>query len=232
MEKNIVDDGRTYFPQIFDSPTIESAKQIIVTSEPNGGITSEERWVKETPFLVDEIGRYFQLDDGYGAPGNGELKVILDYGCGIGRIAKGLIDKFNCRVVGIDFNQSMRLHAPEYVLSDKFVVWSPETLAKMIEIGFRVDHAFSVWVIQHILYPTEALNLINNVLNPGGLLYSLNSTRCVPTDKGFTNDAVSVEEESRKLFDELELRGDYFPATVASPELNAVSVLQILRKRE
>lgn len=77
----------TYRPDVFDGTDIDSAMRIILTEE--AGTTTEERWQRETPYLVNEIGRALELD---------AQSRVLDYGCGIGRIAKGLIDRYGCRV--------------------------------------------------------------------------------------------------------------------------------------
>ncbi|HEX4592007.1 MAG TPA: hypothetical protein VH120_18880 [Gemmataceae bacterium] len=50
----------------------------------------------------------------------------------------------------------------------------------------------AVWVIQHVMQPEEVIGRIAAVLRPGGLLYALNSTRCVPTDRGWVNDGSDV----------------------------------------
>lgn len=157
----------------------------------------------------------------------GRLRV-LDYGCGIGRVAKGLIEAFGCRVVGVDFSPSMRLLAPEYVLSERFTVWSLETLEKMTAKGFRADAAISLWVIQHVLYPADVIQRIERALRPGGLLYALNSTRCVPTDRGWVNDGFDVFTALRTAFHE-EVSGP-LPVAVTTPQLAAVSLVQVLRK--
>ena len=99
--------GPVYQPKVFEVNNLESAMGIILT--PERGTTTGERWEYETPYLVDEIGRALQLD------GN---SCVLDYGCGVGRIAKGLIERYNCFVLGVDISTSMRQLAPEYVKSD------------------------------------------------------------------------------------------------------------------
>ena len=170
-----------YWPQIFDVSSIEDAVRVIVTPEP--GIDPQERWERETPFLVEDIGNRL---------GVGPEMCVLDYGCGIGRIAKGLIARFGCRVVGVDFSPTMRLLAPDYVLSERFTAWSVATFRRMVENGFRADAAAAVWVIQHVMQPEEVIRGISAALRPDGLLYALNSTRCVPTDRGWVNDGLDV----------------------------------------
>ena len=108
-----------YNPKIFDTNSIEDAKKIILTQE--GGWDSDQRWDKETLFLIDLIGDFFQLNSNM---------TLLDYGCGIGRLSKGLIEKFNCKAVGVDISESMRQKALEYVNSENFRVIAPDELEK------------------------------------------------------------------------------------------------------
>src|SRR5258705_6489786 len=97
----------------------------------------------------------------------------------------------------------MRLLAPEYVLSERFAVWSPETLDKMIAKGFRADYCICLWVIQHALHPAEIIDRISRAMKPGGILYSLNQlTRCVPSDRGWVNDGIDMRAALRGAFSE------------------------------
>ena len=154
---------------------------------------------------------------------------MLDYGCGIGRVAKGLIDTYGCRVIGVDFNPSMRRLAPEYVLSERFVIWSPHVLEKMIAKGFRVDAAVCLWVLQHVLDVKEIVDRLAKVLNPGGLLYVLGSkTRCVPTDRGWADDGVDAPALLRQTFQEEVCKP--LPENVTVPKLARMSAIQVLRK--
>jgi SAM-dependent methyltransferase len=121
-----------YRPDVFDVASEAHARQIILT--PERGTTTDERWQKETPFLVEDISKHLSLTAN---------TCLLDYGCGIGRLAKPLIEKHDCRVVGVDVSPSMRLLAPGHVLSDRFLIWSPEVLDQMIAKGFRADAAIT-----------------------------------------------------------------------------------------
>ncbi len=207
-----------YQPEIFDVKSIEEAVEIIVTA--TEGTTAQERWDKETPFLVQDIGNLLEI---------GPETSVLDFGCGIGRVAKGLIDAFGCRVIGVDFNPSMRRLAPEYVLSERFTVWSPDVLDKMIAKGFRADAALCLWVLQHVLDVQEIIDRVAGVLKPGGLLYVLNSqTRCIPTDRGWIDDGVDVSTKLRAALHEEHCKSLSEEATV--PKLARMSAIQVLRK--
>ncbi|HJN08732.1 MAG TPA: hypothetical protein QF564_08560 [Pirellulaceae bacterium] len=112
-------------PEVDEVSTLEQAMAVTVT--PEQGTTTEERWKKETDFLVEDIGKQLEL---------GPEDCVLDYGCGAGRLAKAMIDGYGCRVIEVDSSKSMRLLSPDYVLSDRFTVWSPQLLGKMTEKGF------------------------------------------------------------------------------------------------
>jgi hypothetical protein len=122
----------------------------------------------------------------------------------------------------------MRLLAPDYVLSERFTVSSVATLDAMVGKGFRADAAVCIWVIQHALDANGVAHLIARALNPGGGLFALNSGRCVPTDRGWTDDGVNVPELLRTVF--LEESWYRMPERVTTPQLAANSVIQVLRK--
>ena len=64
-----------YSPCLFEVDDLETAKRVILT--PEQGTTTEERWEKETPYIVEQISECLKPDPG---------TCILDYGCGVGRI--------------------------------------------------------------------------------------------------------------------------------------------------
>jgi SAM-dependent methyltransferase len=209
----------TFRSEAYEVATIEQAMALIVT--PELGTTTEERWEKETRYLADNINSFLAIRP---------ESCVLDYGCGIGRIAKALIDKFGCRVIGIDTSRSMRQLAPEYVLSERFTIWSPETLDKMIAKGFRADCAICLWVIQHAFDPLDVIGRIDRALAPAGLLYALNSaSRCVPTSEGYSDDGFDVRSALSRVFSEENYH--LMPATVTTPNLASVSMIEVLRKR-
>ena len=207
-------------PEVYEVNTVQQAMSVTVTGE--AGTSTEERWEKETAYLLEDIGRHLEID---------QQTCVLDYGCGVGRLSKALIDEYGCRVVGVDASKSMRLLAPEYVLSERFTVWSPEVLAKMVDKGFRIQRALCLWVLQHVLNPAEVVQLIGSALSDGGLLYVLNQlTRCVPTNLGYVNDRKDVEAELEKRFDELNRSS--LPAEVTTQQIAQASRISVLRKPE
>lgn len=208
-----------YFPEIFEVQSVEQAMAVIVT--PETGITTEERWERETAYLIGDIGTFLAI---------GPHSCVLDYGCGIGRIAKPLIETFGCRVVGVDTSQSMRQLAPQYVQSDRFVAWSPEVFDDMIRQGFQADFGVCLWVLQHVMDARGVIKRIAGALRPEGLLYAMNQLRrCVPTDQGWCDDGDDVPAALRSVFSEENVHP--LPAEAITADLGSRTRIQVLRKR-
>lgn len=156
----------TYNPGIFDVRTMEEAKAIILTPEAQ---STDERWEKETEYLTSVLGTEFTP--------LGPKDVLLDYGCGVGRLAKALIQRYGCTVVGVDISPSMRALAQVYVQSDRFITCSPDMFRTMVASGLRVDAAYAVWVLQHCLHVWEDVAAIKASLRDGNRLVVVNDQR-------------------------------------------------------
>jgi SAM-dependent methyltransferase len=156
-----------YFPAIFETPTIEQAKAIILTNEGPGADT-DTRWSVETPYLLSLV---------LSAVAVGPDTVILDYGCGIGRMAKALIEATGCSVIGVDTSANMRVLATQYVASDRFVAISSGQFDILLRAGLRVHAALAIWVLQHCFAPATDIARIRGALTPGGRFCVLNMPR-------------------------------------------------------
>jgi ubiquinone/menaquinone biosynthesis C-methylase UbiE len=171
-----------YIPTFFECESVEKAREIILTG--NDTMSTEDRWREETKFLTEEMGRDLSL-----SPSD----LVLDYGCGIGRVAKALVERFGCRVMGLDISASMRSMALEYVNSPLFSVISPADFDILVRGGLKVDHTYAIWVLQHTYDPKVELQRIKDSLKPGGKFYLVNEPgRCVPCDLGWVNDGVDI----------------------------------------
>jgi SAM-dependent methyltransferase len=173
----------TYNPQFFDAADPETARRIILTRE--GDLDTAERWERETPYLTDLISDRLALKPGM---------LVVDFGCGIGRLSKALIERSGCLVLGVDLSQDMRGFAPTYVGSPNFSVVSPEMFARMVDGGLRADAAISVWVLQHCLDPVAEIDRLARGLAPGGRLLAVNNVnRAVPTvEKRWGDDGIDI----------------------------------------
>jgi SAM-dependent methyltransferase len=160
-----------YYPEVFNTPNLELAKAIILTNEGPGADT-ETRWAVETPYVLELIHETIGLRSDM---------VVLDYGCGIGRMAKAMIDASGCFVIGLDTSTQMRALAVDYVQSERFIAVSPEQFDCLMDAGLRVNAAISVWVLQHCFAPGDDIARIRGGLAVSGRAFILNmSQRAVP----------------------------------------------------
>jgi SAM-dependent methyltransferase len=199
----------TYTPSVFDVRDVEEARRIVLTAE--AGTTTDERWARETPYLAERVLERFALDPRH---------VVLDFGCGLGRMAKALIDATSCFVIGVDLSTSMRQLAPGYVASPRFAVIAPPMLDLLIARGLRVELALSIWVLQHVARPAPDIRRIRDALRPGGGLFVANNVRrAVPTDRGWAHDGLDIRAMLATEFEETwsgtlpqDVGGDALPA--------------------
>jgi SAM-dependent methyltransferase len=160
-----------YYPQVFSAKDVEHAKSIILTNEGPGAET-QTRWAAETPHMLEVISHAIELRPD---------RVVLDYGCGIGRLSKAMIDASGCTVIGVDISPSMLTLARDYVGSDRFMAVSPEQFDLLVGAGLRTDAFISVWVLQHCFAPADDIARIRRGLRKGGEGFVFNKRkRAVP----------------------------------------------------
>ena len=160
-----------YSPAVFNVVDQGHAKAVILTEEQ--GVDTDQRWERETPYLAHIMRQHL---------GIGPDQLVLDYGCGIGRLSRALIEACGCRVIGVDISQRMRALAADYVASDRFFACPPEMLDRLLDGGLRIDRAIAVWVLQHCFRPAEDVARIARALTPAGRLMVVNNRgRVVPT---------------------------------------------------
>lgn len=208
-----------YMPEIFNATNLDDAKRIILT--PIRGTSTEERWIKESEYLTDDVGRTMKLK---------RDSCIIDYGCGIGRLARGLIDRYHCSVVGVDISVTMRQLGPGYVQSPRFWSCAPESLDEVVKKGFAADGAICIWVLQHCLNPAADIQRISQSVRRGGFLYVLNNyIRAVPTDQGWLNDGVDIRALLRRSF--IELHHRHLPVDTTIQPIAEQTFIGVFEKR-
>lgn len=91
--------------------------------------------------------------------------LILDYGCGIGRVVKALLNK-SYNVEGVDITPDFR----EQCKQNNIIAHSPEELSNFNE---RYDFVYSLMVLQHNgeAPRKEIMDNILQILKPGGKVY-------------------------------------------------------------
>jgi len=148
-----------YNPSIFLQDSIEHAQMIILT--PEVGLTTQQRWEQETAWLVERIR--------FPSP----IPLVIDYGCGIGRIAKQLENP----VLGIDLSPTMRQQAIEYVHRSGFATTHPPMLRLLLNNGLHAHGAIAIWCLQHVLDLGYDTQLLFDALVPGSYLWTLDAAR-------------------------------------------------------
>jgi SAM-dependent methyltransferase/predicted O-methyltransferase YrrM len=201
-----------------------SSAQGAVVGHCNGHSTSQ-RWEIETPRFAERIVEVFQRlapaptgmtpRDVYG---DGQiletpplrLPRLLDFGVGCGRLAKEVMSRMDCKLIGFDTSPDQLTIAKGYVTQTHF--YTTDSIGALPVGG--IDLAYSVYVLQHIpaIELRDSIRAIHSALKPDGLfIYCGSDYRLAVTEKGFFDDrfcGVNVREEIERLFDEV---GDLFP---------------------
>jgi 2-polyprenyl-3-methyl-5-hydroxy-6-metoxy-1,4-benzoquinol methylase len=154
-----------YIRETFDVQSLEHAKHVALTTDPH----NPNKFQEETDFLIKAIQdkNIITADS-----------TVLDFGCGMGRVSRELIQTFDCAVVGLDFSASMRQFAKQYVNNpDKFTITAEYCESESIDV------AVSTFVLQHVQNPALELFRISKLIKPNGWFVVVNeNTRLVPMD--------------------------------------------------
>ncbi len=199
----------TYDPSIFmDVDTVDEAMRIILT--PEAGMTSAHRWKTETPYLMALMERHIGLDD---------VDVVLDYGCGIGRLSKPIIQKYGGIVIGTDVSANMRALASSCVSDADFVAMHPNML-EMFGSDFA-NSAIAIWTLQHCFEPDEDIKLIRQSIVDGAPFFVVNNVRrVVPVGDGrWADDQIDIDARIRAGGFELIERGTLDDDAIAPAQL-------------
>lgn len=204
-----------YDPSCFDVSNIRSAKAIILTPE---DASTERRWAIETPYFGSLIMDHLNLQHHHR---------VLDYGCGIGRVAKEIIARSGCMVLGVDTSVGMRSLAPAYVENDRFIALSPQMMPVVVD----AHYAISVWTLQHVPDLVGAIEVIYRKLHPGGMLLVINlEKRALPMSRGaWIDDGADVREFLGARFEETHY-GRLDPAST-TPATATASFLGVYQRR-
>lgn len=133
-----------------------------------------------------------------------EDSLVLDFGCGDGKIARGIIEKFGCRVVGVDISKKARelalLNNPK-----NFLVLSPRQFQQRVVEGLRFDAGVAVDVVEYSPSPVVDLSLVKASLKDDALVYITTSKENkIPTKDGFINMETKKDEIISTLFKNIE----------------------------
>jgi SAM-dependent methyltransferase len=158
-----------YISQIFTPTSLEHSKNICLTPDKN----DPNKFVTETNFFID-----FLKNNNYVSSSTN----VADFGCGMGRISKQLIDQIGCNVTGFDISYPMLLTAKNYVDSDKFITKKYSKNTKE-NYNKQFDVIICLFVLQHSEHPEFDIDFIKKSLKDDGVFILVNEDkRYVPVD--------------------------------------------------
>jgi SAM-dependent methyltransferase len=176
-----------YLYETFIPASMQHAKDIVLTPDP----ANPNKFEDETNQLVNIIANENIISD---------QKVVLDFGCGMGRVSKQLIERFKCEVIGLDMSIDMLKLATMYVAdSNKFV-----TCSSFIRKGV-IDVCLAAYVLQHVEHPVKEIETIADAMRKDGYFILLNEAegRLVPGDVRSDNSVIWFNDDFN-VFKEVE----------------------------
>jgi len=181
----------TYLKEAFNPVTFEHAKNIVLTPDSQ----NSNKFEQETEFLIDVIQHQNLITSN---------SMVLDFGCGMGRVSKELINRLNCDVVGVDISERMRIFASLYITNPKKFQTSD-----IIETNL-FDMCLSILVLQHSENPELEIRKIYDGLKENGILVLVNEKhRLIPVGvdpQGYViwyDDGVDVFDIVERYFTKL-----------------------------
>jgi len=156
-----------YISQVFTPTSLEHAKNICLTPDQS----DPDKFINETNFFINFVKENYINSN----------SCVADFGCGMGRVSKQLIEQIGCDVVGFDISYPMLLTAKNYINNDKFDHIKYDKHLKTFNKKF--DVVISILVLQHSEHPQEDLIFIKNILKPDGIFILVNEPkRFIPID--------------------------------------------------
>lgn len=174
---------------IFTRATLESA--MATNCSYYHGMSVQDRFDLETGILIEALNPIIK-----------ESIRVMDFGLGVGRVARALLEKYpNVNLVGVDNSESMLHHAREYIPKKYFERGRIKcfTSNQINEIPDNsIDFILGIYVLQHIdsaLLP-QVLDQWSRISKEEGKIYVLNcNRRAVPRQ-----DRFGLYNELRRLF--------------------------------
>ena len=198
-----------YLYETFIPASLQHAKDIVLTPDPK----NPNKFEDETNKLINIIAGENIIDD---------RKIVLDFGCGMGRVSKQLIERFGCEVVGLDMSIDMLKLATMYVADfNRFV-----TCSSFIREGV-IDVCLAIYVLQHVEHPAQEIATIARAMRKNGYFILVNESegRLVPGDTRSDNSVIWFNDDFN-VFTEVE---KYFTLVKTIPFSGNIDV-KIYRK--
>jgi ubiquinone/menaquinone biosynthesis C-methylase UbiE len=200
-----------YNPNLFTPLDLNHAKDIVITPDPVDP-NKFENFTNEAIKIIINANII------------NETSCVVDFGCGMGRMSKAIVDTFNCEVIGVDINLPMLKLATMYVNNpNKFVT------CNSIDKDDSIDVCLAMFVIQHVLDPKLEIKKIADILKPNGYLVLLNepNVRLVPGGQA-EDSSIIWFTDGFDIYPEVE---KYFNKVMSVPFLNTDYNLIIYKKK-
>lgn len=172
-----------YLSEIFEAESFEAAKDCVLTPDPK----DPNKFHDQTEFLINTLANLEIINSN---------KVVLDFGVGMGRVSKRLIEKFDCQVIGCDISINMLKFATMYVNNtSKFVTCNKLAVKNIVNV------IISTFVLQHVENPEIEINHLIDILTPGGYIVLLDNplARFVPVSFDPSDKYVNWHDDGYKI---------------------------------
>ena len=194
----------SYLKEIFYPSDMQSAMDICITPDAQ----KPNKFNEETDFLIKFLNSKGMLH---------KRPKVLDFGCGVGRISKDLVD-LGCEVVGMDFSIPMLMAAINYV-DNKYFTPLINTPVLPFVIKPEFDLVICSFVLQHTEDPVKEIKFIKSVMKGDATLVLVNEPyRLVPTGMDenrfviWEDDKIDIDQKASEQFN-LISRFDYYTRT-------------------
>lgn len=173
----------------FESGNVEQLRRVILSAPAD--VDYDEYWDRSGRVMAETIATVLGLTP---------ESHVLDFGCGIGRLARPVIQTAGCRLAGVDLSHSMLATAVGYVDSPRFTQIHHKAFhTETIDPPFT--GAYCALVLQHCLRPDLELAAIRRACIPGAPLLIVNAyNRFLPTAVGWRDDGADVFGTIRSMF--------------------------------
>lgn len=183
-----------YLKEAFYPNNLEHAKNICITPNTNNPKKFEKETFAIIKLLEDYELAWFSSD-------------VADFGCGMGRVSKAIIDRFGSLITGFDISEPMLHYASEYILSKKFTPLLYTENTNIDNFQEKFDLILSLFVLQHSEHPIKDIDFMYRILKSNGKLVVINENkRLIPLKVDAENfvewkdDGIIIDDELKKYF--------------------------------
>lgn len=175
---------------VFESNDFDALRRIVLSAPDH--IDYDDYWQRTSEITAAVAVRELGLTPS---------SVTLDFGCGVGRVAREVLRQVPCRLVGVDISRSMLTQAERYVASPHFQPLDSRDFHANPAGAGPFTAGYALIVLQHCADPQGELRAIQAACVPGARLLIANATRrFVPTHVGWVDDGLDIRAMIEAMF--------------------------------